>query len=73
MAAIKKAKEAEVQIESMIEDRKKAIIKGQLDWEDRHRKRLSSLKIQDWELVDPVRAKAKGQTLTVESTGAGEG
>ena len=70
MAEIKKAKEAEVQIESMIEDRKKAIINGQLDWEDRHRKRLSSLKIQDWELVDPVRAKAKGQTLTVESSGA---
>jgi len=70
MAEIEKAKEEEGHAQTMVLGRQKAIAKGQINWENRRRRELSSLKIEDWKLVKPVAAKSKGQKLTIESSGA---
>ena len=70
MAEIEKAKEEQVEAMAMVLKRKESIAKDQIDWENRRRRELSNLKIEDWKLVKPINAKSKGQKLTIEPNGS---
>jgi len=56
--------------QAQVEARQKAIAAKQTEWEAKSREALAKLKTDDWVLMTPIEAKAKGQTLTIDSSGA---
>ena len=56
--------------QAQVEARQKAIATKQSEWEAKRREALAKLKTDDWVLMTPIEAKAKGQTLTIEPSGA---
>jgi ketosteroid isomerase-like protein len=56
--------------QAQVEARQKAIATKQSEWEAKRREALAKLKTDDWVLMTPIEAKAKGQRLTIEPSGA---
>tara|TARA_B000000475_G_scaffold225487_1_gene189543 strand:+ start:78 stop:3143 length:3066 start_codon:yes stop_codon:yes gene_type:complete len=67
---IEAAKEIVFHAKVKVDERQKVIVKGEGDWGMRRRKELDDVNTEDWELVKPIEAKSKGQTLTIRPNGA---
>ena len=70
LARIDEAKAVATDSHSAVESRQKAIAAEQPGWEAKRREALAKLKTDDWVLITPTKAKAKGQALTIEPSGA---